>query len=95
MAIKNWFNYGRGLKTSPGVQNRSFKGDGAANPVWSLLGHGIMNKRQITTQGAFAVMPYQLPQVVSPQANYSGITQGTIQNPMRNKGIAGNGGNES
>ena len=90
--VKSWFKYRLGLKTSPGVQNRAFLGDGAANPIWSVLGHGVPNKRQITTQGAAVSLPYNLPQTVSPQANYSATTHGAIQNPMKNKGISGNGG---
>ena len=85
-----FFRYGRGLKAGTGVENRSFLGDVAAFPVWSLMGHGIMNQRQITTTGAQVTQPYRLPQVVSPNANYSAVTTGVIKNPMINKGISGN-----
>lgn len=90
MGFKKWFHYRRGLKTSPGVQNRAFLGDGSANPIWDMMGGGVLNRRQLVTTGALVVEPYRVPIQPNPRSAHSPITYGAIQNPMKNKGVSGN-----
>lgn len=88
--FSKWFAYRRGLKTSPGVQNRAFLGDGSVNPVWDMLGGGVMNKRQIVTTGALVTEPHIVPIQSNPQTSHSAVTYGAIPNPFKNLGANGN-----